>query len=142
MGAWDDVFKAGKGLASGALDSAFKDFAQEVSQKLTGGGTAKRLANYEKLSLNIEEARAALKELDALASDILMANKTAAKCRDSLKAGWQGSSGAEMQANMQAWINEQADISYKMEATAKQYNRLVQSLVDKDAKLAQMIRNS
>lgn len=138
MGAWDDVFKNfGK-----AVDNAFEDTAQQISQKLTGGGTAKKLANYEKLSLNIEEAMAALKDMDALASDILMANKNAAKCRDALEAGWQGSSGSQMQENIQDWINEQADIAYKMEATAKQYNKLVQSLVDRDAKLAQMIKNS
>lgn len=95
--------------------------------------------NIFRIKVEIEEAQAALRQLEALASEIRGVKGSAEQLGATLSTCWQGESGTAIQDYITRWIAEQESLASTIESDVAEVRKRLQNLVDRDQLLAELI---
>lgn len=95
--------------------------------------------NSFEIKVNVEEAQEALRQLEALASEIRGVKGSAEQLGATLSTCWQGESGTAIQDYMTRWIAEQESLASAIESDVANVRKRLQNLIDTDEELAGLI---
>ena len=107
-----------------------------------GWGSQGKATNLSQILIDVDAAQATLNQLQAKVEDIRKQKKQIEALSEQSGACWQGASNDAFRERLRQAAAEQESIANTMEANIKNLRKAIQTIVDEDAALARVIRNS
>ena len=98
--------------------------------------------DLKQIKIDIDNAKATLNALEALAAEVREKKKAAVKLGQELNNCWQGNSGTALQEKMNKWGAEQEAIAAAIEEQVSKIRGQLQKVIDTDKALANYISKS